>query len=306
MRVFDSVTEAIGATPLVRVRNIEKELGLNCVLLVKMEGANPGGSAKDRVALCMIEEAEKRGLLQPGAVIIEPTSGNTGVGLAMIAAARGYQLILTMPENMSIERQRLLRAYGAKVVLTPSDRGMAGAIEKAEELHKQTPGSFMPGQFDNPANPKAHYETTGPEIWRDTAGLVDVFVAGVGTGGTITGTGRYLKEQKPFIRVIAAEPKDSPVLSGGQAGAHKLQGMGAGFIPAVLDTAVYDEVVQVSTEQAYSMSRLLAGKEGILCGISAGAALHAAVEAGKKAPGKVIVALLPDTGERYLSTELFA
>lgn len=306
MRVFDSVTEAIGATPLVRVRNIEKELGLDCVLLVKMEGANPGGSAKDRVALCMIEEAEKRGLLQPGAVIIEPTSGNTGVGLAMIAAARGYQLILTMPENMSIERQRLLRAYDAKVVLTPSDRGMAGAIEKAEELHKQTPGSFMPGQFDNPANPQAHYETTGPEIWRDTAGLVDIFVAGVGTGGTITGTGRYLKEQKPFIRVIAVEPKDSPVLSGGQAGAHKLQGMGAGFIPAVLDTAVYDEVVQVSTEQAYLMSRLLAGKEGILCGISAGAALHAAVEAGRKASGKVIVALLPDTGERYLSTELFA
>lgn len=305
MRVFDSVTEAIGATPLVRVRNIEKELGLDCVLLVKMEGANPGGSAKDRVALCMIEEAEKRGLLQPGAVIIEPTSGNTGVGLAMIAAARGYQLILTMPENMSIERQRLLRAYDAKVVLTPSDRGMAGAIEKAEELHKQTPGSFMPGQFDNPANPQAHYETTGPEIWRDTAGLVDIFVAGVGTGGTITGTGRYLKEQKPFIRVIAVEPKDSPVLSGGQAGAHKLQGMGAGFIPAVLDTAVYDEVVQVSTEQAYLMSRLLAGKEGILCGISAGAALHAAVEAGRKASGKVIVALLPDTGERYLSTELF-
>lgn len=305
MRVFDSITEAIGATPLVRVRNIEKELGLDCVLLVKMEGANPGGSAKDRVALCMIEEAEKRGLLQPGAVIIEPTSGNTGVGLAMIAAARGYQLILTMPENMSIERQRLLRAYGAKVVLTPSDRGMAGAIEKAEELHKQTPGSFMPGQFDNPANPQAHYETTGPEIWRDTAGLVDIFVAGVGTGGTITGTGRYLKEQKPFIHVIAVEPKDSPVLSGGQAGAHKLQGMGAGFIPAVLDTAVYDEVVQVSTEQAYLMSRLLAGKEGILCGISAGAALHAAVEAGRKASGKVIVALLPDTGERYLSTELF-
>lgn len=305
MRFYDSVTEVIGGTPLVRVHGIEKARGLQCTLLVKMEGMNPGGSAKDRVALSMVIDAEQSGALQAGAVIIEPTSGNTGVGLAMLSAARGYRLVLTMPENMSAERQRLLRAYGAEVVLTPAARGMAGAIAKAKELHASTPGSFMPGQFDNAANPHAHYTTTGPEIWRDTAGLVDIFVAGVGTGGTITGAGRYLKEQNPRIRVIAAEPKDSPVLSGGQAGAHKLQGIGAGFAPAVLDTAVYDEVIGVSTEEAYTMSRLLAQKEGILCGISSGAALHAAVAAGKNAPGKVIVALLPDTGERYLSTELF-
>lgn len=306
MRVFDSVTEMIGGTPLVRVHRIERELNLDCALLVKIEGMNPGGSAKDRAALCMIEDAEKRGLLQKGAVIIEPTSGNTGVGLAMIAAARGYRLILTMPENMSKERQRLLRAYGAQVLLTPAEKGMTGAIEKAQELLAHTPGSFMPGQFDNPANPQAHYETTGPEIWRDTAGMVDVFVAGVGTGGTISGAGRYLKEQNPHVRVIAAEPKDSPVLSGGAAGAHKLQGMGAGFVPKALDRSVYDEVMPVSTEQAYAMSKLLARSEGILCGISSGAALHAAIEAGRKTPGKMIVALLPDTGERYLSTDLFA
>lgn len=302
MRVFDGITEAIGATPLVRLHAIEKELGLACILLAKVEGMNPGGSAKDRVALKMIKDAQARGLLRPGNAIIEPTSGNTGVGLAMIAAARGYHLILTMPESMSIERQRLLRAYGAEVVLTPAEKGMAGAIEKAQELHAGMPGSFMPGQFDNPANPQAHYETTGPEIWRDTAGMVDTFVAGVGTGGTITGVGRYLKEQNPRIRVIAAEPKDSPVLSGGAPGAHKLQGMGAGFVPGVLDREVYDEMVCVSTEEAYAMSRLLARKEGILCGISSGAALHAAAK-GKA--GKVVVVLLPDTGERYLSTELF-
>ncbi len=302
MRVFDSITEAIGATPLVRLRAIEKELGLKCILLAKIEGMNPGGSAKDRVALQMIEEAQACGRLRPGHAIIEPTSGNTGVGLAMIAAARGYHLILTMPESMSIERQSLLRAYGAEVILTPAEKGMAGAIEKAQQLHADMPGSFMPGQFDNPANPQAHYRTTGPEIWRDTAGMIDTFVAGVGTGGTITGAGRYLKEQNPRIRVIAAEPKDSPVLSGGAPGAHGLQGMGAGFVPKVLDRSVYDEIVCVSTEEAYAMSRLLARKEGILCGISSGAALHAAV---RGRVGEVVVVLLPDTGERYLSTDLF-
>lgn len=305
MRIYDSILETIGNTPLIRVHQIEKELGLECILLVKPEGMNPAGSAKDRAALYMLNDAEKRGLLKAGGTVIEPTSGNTGVGLAMAAAVRGYRTILTMPENMSLERQRLLRAYGAEVILTPAHLGMAGAIEKANALLREIPGSFMPGQFDNAANPLSHYETTGPEIWRDTAGMVDIFAAGVGTGGTVTGTGRYLKEQKPMLRVVAAEPMDSAVLSGGKPGAHKLQGMGAGFVPTALDTTVYDEVIPVSTENAYAMSRLLAQKEGILCGISSGAALYAAVQAAKGEKGKVVVALLPDTGERYLSTDLF-
>lgn len=305
MRIFDSVSELIGHTPLLRLHQVEKKMNLDCVLLAKIEGMNPAGSAKDRVALRMIEKAEEEGKLKPGAVIIEPTSGNTGVGLAMMAAARGYRVILTMPETMSVERQKLLKAYGAEVILTQGKRGMAGAIEKAQELLREYPGSILAGQFDNPANPDAHYATTGPEIWRDTAGLVDIFVAGVGTGGTITGTGRYLREQKPTVRVVAAEPADSPVLSIGKAGAHALQGMGAGFVPKVLDTQVYDEVVCVSTQEACEMSRLLARSEGVLCGISSGAALHAAVCTGKKHPRKVIVVLLPDTGERYLSTDLF-
>lgn len=305
MRIYDNILETIGNTPLIRVHQIEKELGLECILLVKPEGMNPAGSAKDRAALYMLNDAEERGLLKAGGTVIEPTSGNTGVGLAMAAAVRGYRTILTMPENMSLERQRLLRAYGAEVILTPAQHGMAGAIEKANTLLREIPGSFMPGQFDNAANPLSHYKTTGPEIWRDTAGMVDIFAAGVGTGGTVTGTGRYLKEQKPMLRVVAAEPMDSAVLSGGKPGAHKLQGMGAGFVPTALDTTVYDEVIPVSTESAYAMSRLLAQKEGILCGISSGAALYAAVQAAKGEKGKVVVALLPDTGERYLSTDLF-
>ena len=306
MRIYDSVTELVGATPLVRLHRVEQECGLQCALLAKLEGMNPAGSAKDRVAVKMIETFEKEGKLFPGATIVEPTSGNTGVGLAMAAAAKGYRVVLTMPDTMSVERQLLLRAYGAQVVLTDGARGMAGAIEKAREICAQTPGSLMAGQFDNPANPQAHYETTGPEIWRDTAGMVDIFVAGVGTGGTVTGAGRFLKEQKPTVRVIAAEPASSPVLSGGKAGPHGLQGMGAGFVPRVLDTGVYDDVMRVTEEEAYAMARLLAEKEGILCGISSGAALHAAVRAGRDNPGRVIVALLPDTGERYLSTALFA
>lgn len=305
MQIYDSVTELVGATPLVRLHRVEKECGLNCAMLAKLEGMNPAGSAKDRVAVKMIETFEKEGRLAPGATIIEPTSGNTGVGLAMAAAARGYRVILTMPDTMSIERQKLLRAYGAQVVLTDGACGMAGAIEKAQELVGQLPGSIMAGQFENPANPLAHYETTGPEIWRDTAGMVDAFVAGVGTGGTVTGVGRYLKEQKPAVRVVAAEPATSPVLSGGQAGAHGLQGMGAGFMPHVLDTSVYDTVVRVTEDEAYAMARLLAEKEGILCGISSGAALHAAVQTGRGLPGQMVVVLLPDTGERYLSTALF-
>ena len=306
MRIYDSVTELVGATPLVRLHRVEQECGLQCALLAKLEGMNPAGSAKDRVAVKMIETFEREGQLFPGATIVEPTSGNTGVGLAMAAAAKGYRVVLTMPDTMSVERQLLLRAYGAQVVLTDGARGMAGAIEKAREICAQTPGSLMAGQFDNPANPQAHYETTGPEIWRDTAGMVDIFVAGVGTGGTVTGVGRFLKEQKPTVRVIAAEPASSPVLSGGKAGPHGLQGMGAGFMPGVLDAGIYDAVTRVTEEDAYAMARLLAEKEGILCGISSGAALTAAVRAGRDNPGRVIVALLPDTGERYLSTALFA
>lgn len=305
MRVYDSVTELIGGTPLVRMHTIEKELGLDCTLLAKLECVNPGGSCKDRAALGMIRDAERRGVLKPGGTIIEPTSGNTGVALAMLAAAGGYRAIFVMPENMSRERRQLLQAYGARVILTGAAQGMAGAVAAARALQRKTPGSFMPGQFENPANAQAHYDTTGPEIWRDAAGMMDAFVAGVGTGGSVTGAGRYLKEKNPRLLVAAAEPLDSPVLSGGAPGMHALQGLGAGFVPPALDRSVIDRVIPVATEEAFFMSRLLARREGLLCGISSGAALHAAVTIGREAAGKVIVALLPDTGERYLSTALF-
>lgn len=297
----------IGNTPLVEVANIEKELGLEATVLVKLEYFNPAGSVKDRVAKAMIEDAEEKGLLKEGSVIIEPTSGNTGIGLAAIAAAKGYRIILTMPETMSVERRNILKAYGAELVLTEGSRGMAGAIEKAEELAKEIPGGFIPGQFVNPANPTVHRATTGPEIWRDTDGKVDLFIAGVGTGGTITGVGEYLKEQNPKVRVVALEPADSPVLSGGKAGAHKIQGIGAGFVPEVLHTDVYDEVFRADSGDAFAAAKLLAKKEGILVGISSGAALHGAIELAKRPEnkGKVIVALLPDTADRYYSTPLF-
>ncbi len=297
----------IGNTPLVEVANIEKELGLEATVLVKLEYFNPAGSVKDRVAKAMIEDAEEKGLLKEGSVIIEPTSGNTGIGLAAIAAAKGYRIILTMPETMSVERRNILKAYGAELVLTEGSRGMAGAIEKAEELAKEIPGGFIPGQFVNPANPTVHRATTGPEIWRDTDGKVDLFIAGVGTGGTITGVGEYLKEQNPKVRVVALEPADSPVLSGGKAGAHKIQGIGAGFVPEVLNTDVYDEVFRADSGDAFAAAKLLAKKEGILVGISSGAALHGAIELAKRPEnkGKVIVALLPDTADRYYSTPLF-
>ena len=297
----------IGNTPLVEVANIEKELGLEATVLVKLEYFNPAGSVKDRVAKAMIEDAEEKGLLKKGSVIIEPTSGNTGIGLAAIAAAKGYRIILTMPETMSVERRNILKAYGAELVLTEGSRGMAGAIEKAEELAKEIPGGFIPGQFVNPANPAVHRATTGPEIWRDTDGKVDLFIAGVGTGGTITGVGEYLKEQNPAVRVVALEPADSPVLSGGKAGAHKIQGIGAGFVPEVLNTDVYDEVFRADSGDAFAAAKLLAKKEGILVGISSGAALHGAIELAKRPEnkGKVIVALLPDTADRYYSTPLF-
>ena len=297
----------IGNTPLVEVANIEKELGLEATVLVKLEYFNPAGSVKDRVAKAMIEDAEEKGLLKEGSVIIEPTSGNTGIGLAAIAAAKGYRIILTMPETMSVERRNILKAYGAELVLTEGSRGMAGAIEKAEELAKEIPGGFIPGQFVNPANPAVHRATTGPEIWRDTDGKVDLFIAGVGTGGTITGVGEYLKEQNPKVRVVALEPADSPVLSGGKAGAHKIQGIGAGFVPEVLHTDVYDEVFRADSGDAFAAAKLLAKKEGILVGISSGAALHGAIELAKRPEnkGKVIVALLPDTADRYYSTPLF-
>ncbi len=297
----------IGNTPLVEVANIEKELGLEATVLVKLEYFNPAGSVKDRVAKAMIEDAEEKGLLKKGSVIIEPTSGNTGIGLAAIAAAKGYRIILTMPETMSVERRNILKAYGAELVLTEGSRGMAGAIEKAEELAKEIPGGFIPGQFVNPANPAVHRATTGPEIWRDTDGKVDLFIAGVGTGGTITGVGEYLKEQNPAVRVVALEPADSPVLSGGKAGAHKIQGIGAGFVPEVLHTDVYDEVFRADSGDAFAAAKLLAKKEGILVGISSGAALHGAIELAKRPEnkGKVIVALLPDTADRYYSTPLF-
>lgn len=306
-RIYKGITEAVGKTPLVELENIEREYGLTAKLYAKIEGMNPAGSAKDRVAREMIADAEEKGLLQPGATIIEPTSGNTGIGLASAAAIKGYQLILTMPDTMSVERINILKAYGAKIVLTPGAKGMAGAIEKAEELAQEISGSFIPGQFDNPANAMAHYKTTGPEIWQDTDGNVDIFVASVGTGGTITGTGRYLKEQKPEIRVIAVEPETSAVLSGKEAGKHLIQGIGAGFVPKVLDTEIYDEVMTVDNELPFEMARVMAKCEGVLVGISSGAALHAAIEVAKRAEnkGKNIVVLLPDNGDRYYSTPIF-
>lgn len=308
MRIFDSVTELIGGTPLLRLGNIEREYALDATLLVKLECMNPAGSAKDRVALAMIEEAEASGRLTPDAVIIEPTSGNTGVGLASVAASRGYRVVLTMPDTMSVERRRLLAAYGAELVLTDGARGMQGAIERAEELAREIPNSIIAGQFVNPANPLAHRTSTGPEIWEDTDGTVDIVVAGVGTGGTITGVGEYLKEKNPAVRVVAVEPRSSAVLSGGAAGAHGLMGIGAGFVPSVLNTAVYDEVLPVTEEDAYAAGRLIATREGVLVGITSGAALHAAIEVARRPEnrGKTIVAVLPDTGERYLSTPMFA
>ena len=306
-RIFTSADQLIGRTPLVELTHLEQAFGLQARLLAKLESFNPAGSVKDRVALAMLDAAEAQGLLQPGSIIIEPTSGNTGIGLAAVAAARGYRMMIVMPETMSMERRQLMQAYGAQLVLTEGSKGMNGAIEKARELAARTPGSFIPSQFENSANPQAHYQTTGPEIWEDTEGQVDVFVAGVGTGGTITGTGRYLKEKNPQLKVVAVEPADSAVLSGGKPGPHKLQGIGAGFVPAILDTAIYDEITTVSTENAFSTGRLLARREGILAGISSGAALWAAIEQARKPEnqGKTIVVLLPDTGDRYLSTSLF-
>ncbi|MBQ6104686.1 MAG: cysteine synthase A [Lachnospiraceae bacterium] len=305
--IYKGAIGLIGNTPLVEVTNIEKELGLKATVLVKLEYFNPAGSVKDRIAKAMIEDAEAKGLLHEGSVIIEPTSGNTGIGLASIAAAKGYRIILTMPETMSVERRNILKAYGAELVLTEGAKGMKGAIAKADELAKEIPGSFIPGQFVNPANPKIHRETTGPEIWRDTDGKVDIFIAGVGTGGTVTGTGEYLKSQNPNVKVVALEPDDSPVLSEGRAGAHKIQGIGAGFVPDVLNTKVYDEVFRATNADAFAASKLLAKKEGISVGISSGAALHGAIELAKRPEnaGKVIVALLPDSGDRYYSTPLF-
>ena len=305
--IYRGFLDLIGNTPLVEIANVEKEHELKARILVKLEYRNPAGSVKDRIAQAMIEDAEQKGILKEGSVIIEPTSGNTGIGLAAIAAAKGYRAILTMPETMSVERRNILKAYGAEIVLTEGSKGMKGAIAKAEELAKEIEGSFIPGQFDNPANPKVHYETTGPEIWRDTDGKVDAFVAGVGTGGTVTGTGKYLKEQNPAIKVVAVEPASSPVLSEGKAGAHKIQGIGAGFVPKVLDTAVYDEVIKVENDDAFTTSKELTKNEGILTGISSGAALYAALELAKRPEfeGKTIVALLPDSGDRYYSTPLF-
>lgn len=306
-RIYKGAVELVGNTPLLEVTGIEKKEGLKARLLVKLEYLNPAGSVKDRVAKAMIEAAEAEGLLKEGSVIIEPTSGNTGIGLASIAAAKGYRMILTMPETMSVERRNILKAYGAEIVLTPGSQGMSGAIKRAEELAAEIPGSFVPGQFVNPVNPKAHMETTGPEIWRDTDGEVDILVASVGTGGTITGTGTYLKQQKPSLQVVAVEPATSPVLSGGQAGAHKIQGIGAGFVPEVLDTQIYDEIITVDNETPFAVSRMLAKTEGILTGISSGAALWAAIQVAKRPEneGKTIVAILPDSGDRYYSTPLF-
>ena len=307
MSVNKGILGLIGGTPLVELENIEKELNLKAKLLVKLEYFNPAGSVKDRIAKAMIEDAEDKGQLKPGATIIEPTSGNTGIGLAAIAAAKGYRIILTMPETMSVERRNILKAYGAELVLTEGSKGMKGAIEKAEELSKEIEGSFIPGQFVNPANPKIHFETTGPEIYDDTEGSVDIFVAGVGTGGTVTGTGQYLKSRKPEVKVVAVEPAGSPVLSEGKPGAHKIQGIGAGFVPDVLDTKIYDEIIKVENDDAFAEGKLIAKKEGILVGISSGAALHAAIHLAKRPEneGKTIVALLPDTGDRYYSTPLF-
>ncbi|MFQ9012731.1 MAG: cysteine synthase A [Lacrimispora saccharolytica] len=306
-QIYQNIAELIGNTPLLELRGMEKKYQLKARLLAKLEYLNPSGSVKDRAALGMLKDALEKGLIAPGATIVEPTSGNTGIGLAALAASEGFHLILTMPETMSVERRNILKAYGAEIVLTDGTQGMAGAIEKAKELVEQIPGSFLPGQFENPANARAHFETTGPELWRDTDGNIDVFVSAVGSGGTITGTGQYLRQQKPEIRIIAVEPETSPVLSGGAAGAHKIQGIGAGFVPEVLDTEIFDEIMTVDNEEPFAMARELAKTEGILVGISSGAALYAAVQAAARPEneGKTVVVLLPDSADRYYSTELF-
>ena len=307
-KIYTSADQLIGNTPLLELAHIERSEGLEAKILGKLEYLNPAGSVKDRIARAMIDDAEQKGLLKPGAVIIEPTSGNTGIGLASVAAVRGYRIIIVMPDSMSVERRQLMKAYGAELVLTEGAKGMKGAIARAEELAREIPNSFIPGQFVNPANPAAHQATTGPEIWADTDGKVDIFVAGVGTGGTITGVGEYLKQQNPDVKVVAVEPASSPVLSGGAAGGHKIQGIGAGFVPDVLDTAVYDEIIPVANEDAFATGRLIGRKEGVLVGISSGAVVWAAIQLAKRPEnrGKTIVALLPDTGDRYLSTPLFA
>ena len=307
-KIYRSVDELVGNTPLLELKHIEKEFGLKATLLAKLEYFNPAGSVKDRVARAMLDDAEARGVLKPDSVIIEPTSGNTGIGLASVAAARGYRIIIVMPETMSVERRKLMRAYGAELVLTEGTKGMKGAIAKADELAKEIPNSFIPGQFVNPANVAAHYSTTGPEIYRDTDGKVDFFVAGVGTGGTVTGTGKYLKEKIPGVKVVAVEPASSPVLSRGVAGAHKIQGIGAGFVPDILDTTVYDEIIPIENDDAFETGRIIGRHEGVLVGISSGAAVCAAIQVAQRpeSAGKTIVVLLPDTGDRYLSTEMFA
>ena len=307
-KIYTSADQLTGHTPLLELTHLEQDYRLEARLLAKLEYFNPAGSVKDRVAKAMLDDAEARGALKPGAVIIEPTSGNTGIGLASVAAARGYRIIIVMPDTMSVERRQIMKAYGAELVLTEGAKGMPGAIAKADELARELPGSFIPGQFVNPANAQAHYDTTGPEIWQDTDGQVDLFVAGVGTGGTITGVGRYLKEQNPAVRIVAVEPAGSPVLSGGKAGPHKIQGIGGGFVPEVLDTGIYDEIIQVADEDAFALGRQIGRREGVLVGISAGAAAWAAVELARRPEnrGKTIVVLLPDTGDRYLSTPMFA